>query len=96
MNQNLDEKRCIFTRKSMFENKETFIEKKPIKMVKKYSNNYETERAEEIARDNSALRNSPVTNNKNTMYNRRPMSPLKNSFKPMVFSLSSRKYQKHY
>ena len=70
-------------------------EKKASKMIKKYSDNYEIERAEEISRANKNLANNLETSNKH-IYNRRPMSPLKNSYKPMVFSLTSRTYQNYH
>lgn len=64
-------------------------------MVKKYSDNYEIERAEEISKNNKNLTNNLETSNKQ-IYNRRPMSPLKNTYKPMVFSLTSRTYQNYH
>ena len=66
-------------------------------MIKKYSDTYETDRAQEISARNSSM--GPTTTvksgtNSKQIYNRRPMSPLKNTFKPMIFSMNMRNYGK--
>ena len=89
-----DTKRRVFSKKASFEDKEVLGEKK-MRMAKKYSDNYETERAEEVVRTNASLSLSSY-NSSRPVYNRKPMSPLRNQYRPMVFSLSLRTYsQKH-
>lgn len=87
-----EHRKRIFTKKPSFEDKEVLGEKK-IKIMKKLSNNYEIERAEEVAKKNNEI--SSLTTKQ--LYNRKPMSPLKTQYsKHMTFGLSGRGYNQSY